>query len=84
MANYSFGIEPASEGVVRIEIDESKIIGNNNIVYYMFGMIDSYTHVYCVLDNRTKESLLPIIKKDIFTCEDIKVNNYHSAEDLPK
>ena len=26
------GIEPASEGVARIEIDESKIIGNNNIV----------------------------------------------------
>ena len=51
----------------------------------MFGMIDRYTknaHFYCILDNRTKESLLPIIKKDVFTCDDIKVNNYHSAEDL--
>ena len=51
----------------------------------MFGMIDRYTknaHFYCILDNRTKESLLPIIKKDVFTCDDIKVNNYHSAKDL--
>jgi len=45
----------------------------------MFGMIDLYSknaHVYCFLDNHAKESLLPIIKNDIYTCNDIKVNNF--------
>ena len=63
------GTEPASGGVARVEIDESKIIGNFNKVYYMFGMIDRVNkkaRVYCVLDNRTKESLLPLIKKNIY------------------
>ena len=63
------GTEPSSGGVARVEIDESKLIGNNNIVYYMFGMIDSCTknaHVYCVLDNHTKESLLHNKKRYIY------------------
>lgn len=53
----------------------------------MFGMIDRYSknaHVYCVLDNRTKESLIPLIKNDIYTTDDINVNNYQNVEDIHK
>ena len=35
-------------------------------------------HVYCILDDRAKETFLPIIKNGIFTCDGIKVNNNHS------
>ena len=36
------GLEPSEKGVPRIEIDESKIIGNNDNTIWMFGMIDRY------------------------------------------
>ena len=39
------------------EIDESEIIGNQNVIYWIF----------CVLNNRTKENLLHIVKNDIIT-----------------
>ena len=58
--------EPAEGGVPRVEIDESKIIANHNITFWMFGIIDrrdKSCRVYCVKDNRTKESLLPNLKK---------------------
>ena len=45
----------------------------------MFEMIDLYSknaYVYCFLDNHAKESFLPIIKNDIFTCDDIKASNF--------
>ena len=32
--------EPNIGGIPRVEIDESKIIGNNEKVLYMFGIID--------------------------------------------
>lgn len=43
----------------------------------MLGMIDRATknaHVFCILDNRDKETLLPIIVKSINTMDDIQVN----------
>lgn len=60
--------------MARIVIDESKMIGNSNKVYYMFGMFDRDTknvQVYCILDNRNKETLLPIIEKNSYTVNDI-------------
>ena len=57
------GVEPCTGGVPRVEIDESKIIGNSEKVYYMFGIIDRSNkncRVFCVMDNRSRESLLPI------------------------
>ena len=53
-----------------MEIDESKIISHGNDIISMFGMIDRYTkeaRVFCVMNNRTKENLLPIIKNNINT-----------------
>ena len=56
--NNPLATEPYSDGISRVEIDESKIISNNDKTYYMFGMIDRQTknaRVYCVLDKRTKK-----------------------------
>ena len=46
--------EPNIGGIPRVEIDESKIIGNNEKVLYMFGIIDrkdKKCRVFCVSDN---------------------------------
>ena len=66
------GSEPSEKGVACIEIDESEIIGNQNNMIWMFGLIDradKEARVYCVLNNRTKENLLPIIKRNVLTYE---------------
>ena len=55
-------------GYISCEIDESEIIGNQNVIYWMFGIIERSTkeaRVFCVLNNRTKENLLPLIKSNI-------------------
>ena len=77
--------EPNIGGIPRVEIDESKIIGNNEKVLYMFGIIDrkdKKCRVFCISDNRSKETLLPIIKDNVVTCMDINNNVYNSDEDL--
>lgn len=40
MKDNKLGTEPLSGGMARIEINESKMTGNSNKVYYMFDMID--------------------------------------------
>lgn len=35
--------EPSVGGIPWYEIDESKIIGNSNNVYWMFGIVDRYS-----------------------------------------
>ena len=60
------GMEPAEDGKSRIEIDESKIIGNDTAVLWMFGLIDwadKEARIYCVMIDRTSDNLLPIVKK---------------------
>ena len=60
-------------GYGSVEIDESKIISSNNLIYWMFGVIDRNTkeaRVRCVLNNRTKDKLLPIIKKYVYSGND--------------
>ena len=57
-------------GYSSVEIDESKIISSGNLIFWMFGIIDRNTkeaRVRCVLDNRTKENLLPLIEKYVYT-----------------
>ena len=64
-------------GYGSVEIDESEIIGNSNEIYWMFGIIDRKTknaRVFCVLNNRTKERLLPIIWNNVLT-EENEENN---------
>ena len=53
-----------------MEIDESSIIGNNSKVYWMFGIIDRYNkdaRVFTILNGRTKNKLLFIIKNNIYS-----------------
>ena len=68
-----FGIEPSGKGVARIEIDESKIIGNSDKIIWMFGMIDRVdkeARIYCVKEDRTQEILLNIVKNNAYTFND--------------
>ena len=88
MENNPLGNEPAEGGVSRVEIDESKIVANQNIItFWMFGIIDrrdKECRVFCVKDNRTKESLLPLLKENVITNDDIKINNYNSNSQIHK
>ena len=48
-------------GYSSIEIDESKIISSDNLIYWMLGLEDSNTNevgVFCVQKNRTNYFLL--------------------------
>ena len=52
-SNNPLGSEPAENGVPRIEIDESEIIGNQNNKIWMFGLIDRVdkeARVFCVMN----------------------------------
>ncbi len=48
----------------------------------MIYRADKNCRVFCVMDNRSKESLYPIIKNNVATVMDIKNNNYNSKEEL--
>ena len=73
------GIEPCINGKCYCEIDESKIINYNNEKRWMFGIYDRGSNdvrIFYVDKNRTKEMLLPIINKHIYTYyEHIEINN---------
>ena len=61
-----------NNGYISCEIDESEIIGNSNVIYWMFGIVERSTkeaRIFCVLNNRTKENLLPLIKNNVITAE---------------
>ena len=60
------GTNIGENGYGIVEIDESSIIGNIHKNYWMFGIIDRFSkdcRVYCVLNDRSKLNLLPIIKR---------------------
>ena len=70
-------------GYSSVEIDESKIISSGNLIFWMFGVIDRNTkeaRVRCVLNNRTKENLLPLIEKYVNTNDIYEEDNV--SEDL--
>ena len=73
------GIEPCINGKCYCEIDESKIINYNNETRWMFGIYDRGSkdvRIFYVDNNRTKETLLSIIKRHICTYyERIENNN---------
>ena len=83
-SNTMLGSEPDDSGKSRIEIDENKIIGNANTVIWMFGLIDrvdKQARVYCIMNDRTKNTLLNIIKNNVYTTgpfcdEDFKTRIY--------
>ena len=60
------GTNIGENGYGIVEIDESSIIGNIHKNYWMFGIIDRVSkecRVYCILNDRAKFNLLPIIKR---------------------
>ena len=78
-SNNFLGETIGEEGYGSIEIDESTIVGNSNITYWMFGLVHRETkeaRVYCVLNDRSKNNLIPIIKRNVIT-------NYNEDEDYP-
>ena len=69
-AKTPLGTEPSTNGVPRIEKDESKIIANSGRILWMFGMINRYdneAHVYCVMEDRTQNTLLGLVKRNVYT-----------------
>ena len=62
------GSNPPEDNYPVFEIDENEIIGNNQIIYWMFGIIDRISKeccVFCVLYDRTSNNLMKIIKDNI-------------------
>ena len=75
-------LEPAEDGHPSIEIDESSIIGNSNSVIWVFGIIDrsdKQARLFCVMNNRTKQNLLPLIKNNVNTIAPIDGNNEYTT-----
>ena len=72
-----------NNGYISCEIDEREIIGNSNVIYWMFGIVERSTkkaRIFCVLNNRTKENLLPLVKNNVITAENEDNNNEDLSE----
>ena len=79
------GTEPCHNGKTYCEIDESKIINYNNETRWMFGIYDRGTYeikIFFVDNNRTKETLLPIIKKHVYTYYNSIENNIDPNDEI--
>ena len=66
------GLQIGNLGFPLVEIDESVIIGNNNHIYWMLGLIECITkevRIFCVLENRSRDILLLIVKVNVYTNE---------------
>ena len=76
--NNYMGMVPGVDGKSRIEIDESKLITFDNNIRWMFGLVDRNKYdirLFFVNNNRVKETLLPIIIKNVYTYQNILNNN---------
>ena len=79
------GLEPTDRGKSYCEIDESKIFNYNNETRWMFGIYDRGTkerRIFFVDNNRTKETILPLIKNNIFTSYQSIDNNKDPNDDI--
>ena len=79
------GMEPCQNGKSYCEIDESKIINYNNETRWMFGIYDRGSkdiRIFYVDNNRTQETLMPIIKNNIYTVYDSINNNEDPNDEL--
>ena len=72
--------EPNNNGFSTIEIGESSIIGNSNMIYWILEFIQRNTkeaRIYCVLNDRTKSNLLSMVQNDVATDN----SNYNLPEE---
>lgn len=77
MKKKLLGIEPTDEGYPVCEIDESKIVENANVVYWMFGIVDRVSkdvRIFTVLNDRAKKKLLLFVSQNISTEESERMN----------
>ena len=68
--NNPLGEEVNSNGYCSVEIDESSIIGNQNIVIWMFGIVERISknaRIFCVLNDRTQQNLLNLVRNNVIT-----------------
>ena len=66
--NDPLGVVIGPRGYACVEIDESEMIGNNQKIFWIFGIIDRLTkeaRLFSVLNNRTKECLLPLVCNNV-------------------
>ena len=76
--NNLMGMEPGEDGKSRLEIDESKMVCLNGNVLWIFGIVDRNKYdirLFFVKDNRQKETLLPIIVKNVYTPNEEIIDN---------
>ena len=62
------GIVIGPKGYACVEIEESEMIGNSQKIFWIFGIIDRTTkeaRLFSVLNNRTKECLLPLLNNNV-------------------
>lgn len=72
------GIEPCDNGASQLEINESKVININNEISWMFGICYRVQYDICIFfinNNRTHDSLIPIIINNEYTTPYIIYNN---------
>ena len=84
--DHLMGDNISDDGFSVFEIDESKIIGNNDIIYWMFGIIDRISkeaRIFCVLNNGTADNLMTIIKNNIATTNNININLEDDNNEIP-
>ena len=80
--NKLLGESITEKGFAAIEIDEREIIGNSEIIYWMFGLIDRVTkeaRIFCVLNDRTKNNLLPLVKNNVLSND---MNEFEDDENM--
>jgi len=71
--NNILRIEPSDKDLTHIEIDESKIIGNSEMIIRMFGMSDRFdieAIIYCKMKDRAQETSLNHMKNNVNTIND--------------
>ena len=78
--------EPCDDGLCKVEIDESKIVTYDGNVRWMFGIADRGrfdVRIFFVNDNRSRETLLPIVKKYVNTVPNVIINNIDDMDNPP-
>ena len=79
--------ELAENGKPRIELDESKLVTFDNQVRWMLFFVErnikEVVLIYYINNNLTKEKILPIVKKNVYSYQRKIINNNDPDENFP-
>jgi hypothetical protein len=84
--NNLMGTNPCENHKACIEIDASKLINYDGHTRWMFGLVDRGNYdirIFFVNNNRTRDTLLPIVKKNVYTYYNSVINNHDPNEHFP-